>query len=180
MSAESFCIDAEVQTVYDVPIEKESLMQFLSQPKTFEAYMPSVRAVRLVGTSESGLPLYEWQYDVEMPLAPTLHVSIPTEFCKNGSVFMHHTPNQDARDWMMCELAFEHAEHSTPSDPHTLVKMHLQIRLRRASGTDFHPLGAFMGQAFMCAQMKNRMQTIADAFVRKSVNALYEKMRNGE
>lgn len=180
MNAECFSIDAQVNTVYDVPIEKESLMQFLSQPKTFEEYMPSVRAVKLIGKSDSGLPLYEWQYDVDMPLAPTLHISIPTEFCRNGAVFTHYTPDQNAHDWMMCKLTFEHAEHSSPSNPHTLVRMHLHIRLRRASGTDFHPLGAFMGKAFMCSQMKNRMQAIADTFVQKSVNALYEKIKRGE
>jgi hypothetical protein len=180
MSAENFCINAEVYTVYDVPIEKESLMQFLSQPKTFEDYMPSVKAVRRIGTSKSGLPLYEWQYDVEMPLAPTLHVSIPTEFCKNGAVFTHHTPDEQAQDWMMCQLAFETAPHSTPDEPHTLVKMQLQIRLQRPSGTDFHPLSPLMGQAFMCTQMKNRMQSIANTFVHKSVNVLYEKLHNSK
>ncbi len=180
MSAENFCIHAEVNTVYDVPIEKESLMQFLSQPKTFEDYMPSVRAVKLIGTSKNGLPLYEWQYDVDMPLAPTLHVSIPTEFCKNGAVFTHHTPDEQARDWMKCQLAFEVAPNSTPSEPHTLVKMQLHIRLQRSSGTDFHPLGALMGKAFMCAQMQNRMQSIADAFVHKSVNVLYQQLHNGK
>ncbi|MCS7012402.1 MAG: hypothetical protein RMI34_00525 [Chloroherpetonaceae bacterium] len=178
MSTANFCIDAQVCTVYDVPIEKKPLMQFLSQPQTFEKYMPSVRAVKLIGKSQAGQPLYEWHYDVEMPLAPTLHITIPTEFCKNGEVFTHHTPDDEAHNWMACSLSFESVPQNEGDEPHTLVKMNLHIKLRRHSGSELHPLGALMGQAFMCSQMKNRMQEIANTFVQRSVNALYQELQS--
>lgn len=180
MNTANFCIDAEVRTVYDVPIEKQPLMQFLSQPETFEKYMPSVSAVKLIGETVSGQPLYEWHYDVEMPFAPTLHLAIPTEFRKNGEVFVHHTPDEDALNWMACSLSFEAAPPNSTGEAHTLVRMNLHIKLRRQSGSELHPLGALMGQAFMCNQMKNRMQEIANTFVQRSVTALYHALQGGK
>lgn len=180
MNTANFCIDAEVRTVYDVPIEKQPLMQFLSQPETFEKYMPSVSAVKLIGETVSGQPLYEWHYDVEMPFAPTLHLAIPTEFRKNGEVFVHHTPDENAHNWMACSLSFEAAPPNGTGEAHTLVRMNLHIKLRRQSGSELHPLGALMGQAFMCSQMKNRMQEIANTFVQRSVTALYHALQAGK
>jgi hypothetical protein len=169
MNDNSFSIDAAITHVYDVPIPKDALMQFLSQPKTFEAYMPSVRKVEYVGASSDGAALYEWQYDIDMPLAPTLHIVIPTEYRRNGTVVTHHTPDGNAHNWMACSMTFEDAPESAS---HTYLTMNLHIRLKRASSTELHPLGLFMGQGFMSSQMQGRMEEIARVFVQKSVNAL--------
>jgi hypothetical protein len=50
--------------------------------------------------------------------------------------------------------------------------MNLSIELYRNSGTELHPLGILMGETFMSAQMKNKMQTIATEFLQNTVNAL--------
>jgi len=68
---------------------------------------------------------------------------------------------------MDCSLAFKYVE-----PERTFVTMNLSIELNRNSGTELHPLGVLMGEAFMSAQMKNKMQTIATEFVQNTGNAL--------
>jgi hypothetical protein len=174
-STNCFLLDAAVSQIYDVPMPKEALMAFLSQAKTFEDYMPSIRKVEHVGTGTDSVANYEWHYDIEMPLAPTLPIVIETVYQHQGAVVSHHTLDDDAPNWMKCSMTFEDSPENTAN---TYLNMSLHIRLRRTSGADLHPLGLLMGEAFMSRQMQNKMEEIANTFVQKSVNALAEQ-QNG-
>jgi hypothetical protein len=167
MQASTFHVSAQIRTVYDVPIEKSRLMEFLANPKTFEQYMPNVNAVRPVGKSEQGNCLYEWEYEIPMPLAAPIKLHILTEYHQKEDTFYHHALHNGQRNLMDCSLAFKYVE-----PERTFVTMNLAIELYRNSGTELHPLGILMGEAFMSAQMKNKMQTIATEFVQNTVNAL--------
>lgn len=158
---------AQISTVYDVPIEKNRLMEFLANPKTFELYMPNVKAVRPVGESPNAKPLYEWEYEIPMPLAAPIHLNILTEYHQKGDTFYHHALRNGQRNLMECSLAFEYV-----APEQTFVTMNLSIELHRNSGMELHPLGMLMGEAFMSAQMKNKMQAIATEFLQNTVNVL--------
>jgi hypothetical protein len=88
MQASTFHVSAQIRTVYDVPIEKSRLMEFLANPKTFEQYMPNVNAVRPVGKSEQGNCLYEWEYEIPMPLAAPIKLHILTEYHQKEDTFL--------------------------------------------------------------------------------------------
>lgn len=167
MQTNAFQVGAQICAAYDVPIEKSRLMEFLANPKTFEQYMPNVKAVRPVGESADGKPLYEWEYEIPMPLANPIKLNILTEYHQEGDTFYHYALRNGQRNLMECSLAFEYV-----APEQTLVTMNLAIELRRNSGTELHPLGMLMGEAFMSAQMKNKMQTIATEFLQNAVNAL--------
>ncbi|MFN3562651.1 MAG: hypothetical protein ACK4XY_01960 [Chloroherpetonaceae bacterium] len=167
MQTNMFQVGAQICTVYDVPIEKSRLMEFLASPKTFEQYMPNVKAVRPVGESPDAKPLYEWEYEIPMPLAAPINLRILTEYHHENDTFHHHALRNGQRNLMDCTLAFEYV-----APEQTLVTMNLSIELHRNSGTELHPLGMLMGEAFMSAQMKNKMQTIATEFLQNTVNAL--------
>ncbi len=162
-----FQVGAQICTVYDVPIEKNRLMEFLANPKTFELYMPNVKAVRPVGESPNAKPLYEWEYEIPMPLAAPIQLNILTEYDQKGDTFYHSALQNGQRNLMNCSLTFEYV-----APEQTFVTMNLSIELHRNSGTELHPLGMLMGETFMSAQMKNKMQTIATEFLQNTVNAL--------
>ncbi len=167
MQTNTFHVGAQIRAVYDVPIEKNRLMEFLANPKTFELYMPNVKAVRPVGESPDAKPLYEWEYEIPMPLAAPIRLNILTEYHQENDTFYHHALHNGQRNLMECSLGFEYV-----APEQTLVTMNLTIELYRNSGTELHPLGMLMGEAFMSAQMKNKMQTIATEFLQNTVNAL--------
>lgn len=167
MQANTFHVGARIHAVYDVPIEKSRLMRFLANPQAFERYMPHVSAVRCVGESLNGKPLYEWEYEIPMPLAAPLRLLILTEHRKEGDTFYHNALRNGQRNLMDCSLAFEEV-----APEQTFVTMDLMIALHRQSGTELHPLGMLMGEAFMSAQMKSKMQAIATQFLQNAVNAL--------
>ncbi len=167
MQTNTFQVGAQICTIYDVPIEKSRLMEFLANPKTFELYMPNVKAVRPIGESSDAKPLYEWKYEIPMPLAAPIQLNILTEYHQQDDTFYHHALRNGQRNLMECSLAFRYV-----SPEQTLVTMNLSIELYRNSGAELHPLGILMGEAFMSAQMKNKMQTIATEFLQNTVNAL--------
>lgn len=167
MQTSTFQVGAKISTVYDVPIEKKRLMEFLANPKTFEQYMPNVKAVRPIGESSDAKPLYEWEYEIPMPLAAPIQLNILTEYHQENDTFYHHALRNGQRNLMECSLTFEYV-----APEQTLVTMNLSIELHRNSGTELHPLGMLMGETFMSAQMKNKMQTIATEFLQNTVNAL--------
>ncbi|MGQ9806127.1 MAG: hypothetical protein ACUVRP_08630 [Chlorobiales bacterium] len=167
MQTNTFRVGAQISTVYDVPIEKSRLMEFLANPKTFEQYMPNVKAVRPVGESPEANPLYEWEYEIPMPLASPIKLNILTEYQQKNDTFYHHALRNGQRNLMECSLTFEYV-----APEQTFVTMNLSIELHRNSGTELHPLGILMGESFMSAQMKNKMQMIATEFLQNIVNAL--------
>lgn len=167
MPANKFQVGAQICTVYDVPIEKKRLMEFLAKPETFERYMPSVRAVRAVGKSADARWLYEWEYEIAMPLAAPIQLNILTEYYQKHDTFYHYAVRNGQQNLMDCTLSFEYV-----APEQTFVTMNLMIELHRNSGTELHPLGVLMGERFMSAQMKNRMQAIATEFLQNTVNAL--------
>jgi hypothetical protein len=164
---DGFHVRAEIHTVYDVPISKERLIDFLSKPDTFEKYMPCVQSLQPVGTSETGKMLYEWQYEIQMPLAPPAVLNILTEYVRAGDTLLHTALQNGQRNTMFCSLSFE-----AQSDEQTFVTMKLMINLQRNSGSELHPLGIIMGEGFMSSQMQQKMQTIANEFLQNTVNAL--------
>ncbi|MCS6988560.1 MAG: hypothetical protein NZM06_03500 [Chloroherpetonaceae bacterium] len=167
MQAAAFCVGGRIRAVYDVPVEKSRLMEFLANPKTFERYMPHVNAVRPHGESQDGRPLYEWEYEIPMPLAAPIKLRILTQYRKEGDTFYHSALRNGQPNMMDCSLAFE-----AIAPEQTFVTMDLTIELHRQSGAELHPLGALMGEAFMSAQMKSKMQSIATQFLQNAVGAL--------
>jgi hypothetical protein len=168
MQSDTFRVGAAICAIYEVPVEKSRLMNFLANPKMFERYMPNVNAVRPKGASDGGRSLYEWEYEIAMPLAAPIKLYILTEYERAHNQFIHTAIANGQRNMMNCSLTFEQGERSEQ----TFVTMNLEIILQRTSGAELHPLGMIMGEQFMSAQMKSKMQTIATEFLQNTVNAL--------
>ncbi|MDX2130221.1 MAG: SRPBCC family protein [Chloroherpetonaceae bacterium] len=168
-STNSFSVGADYTADYLVPVERIRLMNFLSNPETFERYMPNVEAVRYEGKSDKGAALYQWIYLIPMPFASPLRLEIPTVYEKADFALYHRARRIDLPNFMQCELKFNLGK----DENETLVSMHLEIQLHRSSGFDIHPLAYVMGERFISSQMRNQMEEIATTFLQKSVEAIY-------
>ncbi|NTW50183.1 MAG: SRPBCC family protein [Chlorobiales bacterium] len=169
----SFILDSEVNTIFDVPVSKGRLVEFLSDPRSYELYMPGVESVRLVRTLGTGKLLYQWELVIQMPLVDPIRLSMSAEYVRyddpeRGHVINYCTTDESIGNRMNCNLEFVETGEET-----TDVRMDLRIVIHRASGEELHPLAPIIGQQIIQSQMKLKMQSIAANFLQKSVDAIY-------
>lgn len=169
----SFILDSEVSTVFEVPVSKGRLVEFLSDTRNYELYMPGVESVQLVRSLGTGKLLYHWELIIQIPLADPIRLSMPTEYVRydhpdRGHVINYCTTDESVGNWMNCNLEFAEVGEET-----TDIKMDLRIVIRRESGDELHPLAPIVGRQIIESQMKLKMQSIAAGFLQKSVEAIY-------
>lgn len=169
----SFILDSEVSTIFEVPVSKGRLVEFLSDTRNYELHMPGVESVSLVRVLGSGKLLYHWEIIIQMPMVDPIRLSMPTEYVRyddpeRGHVINYCTTDESVGNWMSCNLEFIEAGEDV-----TDVKMDLRIIIKRNSGEELHPLAPIIGQQIIESQMKLKMQSIASNFLQRSVEAIY-------
>ncbi|ACF14829.1 hypothetical protein Ctha_2379 [Chloroherpeton thalassium ATCC 35110] len=168
----SFQLDADVRTIFEIPIGKERLVQFLSDPRNYELYMPAVESLNLVKQLNNGKLLYEWNLKIEMPLLQPIDLLIPTEFSRHdapkaATVIIYESSDESANNRMLCRLELEET-----GEERTDITMDLQLVLQRGDLESINPIVALVGKAFLEEQMRIKMKDIAIGFLRYGVEAI--------
>ncbi|MBC8043932.1 MAG: SRPBCC family protein [Rhizobacter sp.] len=161
LSAKAFEVKGVIDTVFEVPVSAQRLMAYLSNPNTFEKNMPGVKAV-----SDKGDGRYEWKFSIDIPFAPPLVLSILTRLVKQDNEISFQTADSEG-DTMACAMTLTETRNAK-----TEVRMKLSIKVRRKSGRDIHPLAPVMGERFVSEQMTQKMQSMANAFLKSSTKNL--------
>jgi len=168
----NFQLNSEVRTIFEIPISKGRLVQFLSDSRNYELYMPAVESLNLVKKLQSGKLLYEWNLKIEMPLLQPIDLLIPTDFSmtddpKSATLITYETSEKEANNRMFCQL--ELVETGTES---TDITMDLQLLLRRGDLENVNPIVTLVGETFLEEQMRMKMKDIAIGFLRNGVDAI--------
>lgn len=164
----SFTIYAEVEKTNMIYAPFDYVDRELRDLSVYQKYFPNMIEVKRIDNTKTS-----WTYEVDMPLAKAVRTTyILEERRPEKGVVIFETV--DAKnDYMYCMATIIY---------HDLEKTELKIKMIlktvREKGGDIHFLAPLLGQNFISARMKERLEEDLQTFLEKAANDLYTGYNN--
>jgi len=165
-----FTIYAEVEKSNMIQLPFDYIDRELRDLSIYQKYFPSMIEVKRLDDTKTS-----WTYEVDMPLAKAVRTTYVLEERRpSKGVVIFETLNSSA-DYMFCMATIISHEPSK-----TELKIKMILKTTRESGSDIHFLAPIMGQKFISAQMKERLEEDLQTFLDKATNDLYTGFNNSK
>lgn len=153
-----FMIEALSSVQYEVKRPRNDLRAF-DGPEFIARHLPGLKGISTVEKD-----LLRWDLEIKVPLAKRMAGSFPARRkIVNPDLITYETPDKKAPDYMFCETFVKATSARSVS-----IKITLYLRFTRSSGWKFHWLAPFVGEKFLGAKVKERLDGMLAAFVESS------------
>lgn len=156
--ADNFVIDAASSVSYNVERPREDLRAF-DKPEFVSNNLPGLK-----GLTRMNDGLYLWDLELSVPLSRPMRGSfLAKREVVNDNLIVYESADKSSPDYMLCETLV------TPLTPtKSSIRIAIRLRFTRASGWQFHWLAPLLGQKFLSARVKERLDGMLQEFVNNS------------
>lgn len=163
----SFTISAEVQKSSVVNLPRDFVRTYINDLSIYPRFFPDITSVKKLNDKES-----EWHYTVDAPLAPAIYLTFLLESKQSTPSLMVLESINPEPDYLFCKAAFDSLGESS-----TKVTLSFKIRMTREHASDIHFLAGILGENFISARMKDKLEGDMDTFIEKATEDMYRKYR---
>jgi hypothetical protein len=161
----SFTISAEVEKSSVVDLPKGFVREYIKNLNIFPKYFPDIVSVKTINDTES-----EWVYAVDAPLASTYYLTfILVEKESTPGVMLLESKNPEP-DYLFCKAVFDSLGENS-----TNVSINFKIKMTRENASDVHFMAGLLGENFISAQMKNKLDGDLETFIERATKDMYKK-----
>ncbi len=165
----NFTISAEVEKSAVVNLPKEFVRNYIKDLDIYPRFFPDIVSVKTMNDSES-----EWVYAVDSPLASTFYLTfVLVEKQSTSDIMLLESKNPEP-DYLFCKAEFDSLGESS-----TNVTLNFKIKMTREKASDIHFMAGLLGENFISAQMKEKLDDDMETFIEKATKDMYKKNKNG-
>jgi hypothetical protein len=161
----SFTIAAEVEKSSVVDLPEEFIRNYIKDLSIYPRYFPDILSVKKNNDIES-----IWTYQIDAPLSPTVYLSFTLELIKSSSNEMVLESKTPEPDYLYCRAHLDSLSESS-----TKVSMKFKIKLTREKASDIHFLAGILGEDFISARMKEKLDGDMETFIENATKDMQRK-----
>jgi uncharacterized membrane protein len=163
----TFTISAEVEKSSVIDLPRDFVRTYINDLSIYPRFFPDIVSVKKLNDKES-----EWHYDVKAPLSPTISLTFLLESkLSTPSLMVLESVNPEP-DYLYCKAKFD-----SLSEASTKVTLQFKIRMTREHASDIHFLAGILGEDFISARMKDKLDGDMDTFIEKATEDMYNIYR---
>ena len=163
--AAAFTVSAEVQKSSVVDLPRDFVRTYINALSIYPRFFPDIVSVKKLNGTES-----EWHYNVEAPLSPTISLTfILKSKLSTPSLMVLESVNPEP-DYLYCKAVFDSLNASS-----TKVTLKFKIRMTREDPSDIHFLAGILGEDFISARMKDKLDGDMDTFIEDATEDMHNK-----
>jgi uncharacterized membrane protein len=164
----AFTVSAEVEKSSVVDLPRDFVRTYINNFDIYPRFFPDMVSVKKLNDKES-----EWHYNVEAPLSPTISLTFLLESKQSTpSLMVLESVNPEA-EYLYCKAVFDSLNASS-----TKVTLLFKIRMTREHASDIHFLAGILGEDFISARMKDKLDGDMDTFIEKATEDMYSKFNS--
>jgi len=161
--SDSFTISAEVERTAIVHLEKDFISTYISDLEIYPKFFPNIVSVKKLNETDS-----EWLYRVEAPLASPYELTFVLEDRSSLADTLMFESKDKAKDYLYCNAVL-----STAGERKTKVDFVFKISITREKASDVHFLAGILGEKFLSARMKEKLEGDLETFISKATKDMY-------
>jgi hypothetical protein len=161
----TFTISAEVEKSSVVDMPKIFVRDYIKDLNIFPKYFPDIVSVKTLDNAES-----EWVYAVDAPLAPTYYLKfilVEKESTPDVMLLESKVPEPD---YLFCKAVFDSLGENS-----TRVSIKFKIKMTRENASDVHFMAGLLGENFISARMKDKLDGDLESFIERAIKDMYKK-----
>lgn len=161
----SFTVSAEVEKSSVVDLPRDFVRNYIKDLSIFPKYFPDIVSVKTLNDTES-----EWIYAVDAPLAPVYYVNFILVEKQSTPGIMFLESKDTLPDYLYCKADFDSLGESS-----TNVSINFKIKMTRENASDVHFLASLLGENFISARMKGKLDSDLETFIERATKDMYKK-----
>ena len=161
----SFTVSAEVEKSSVVDLPRDFVRNYIKDLSIFPKYFPDIVSVKPLNDTES-----EWIYAVDAPLAPIYYVTFILVEKQSTPGIMFLEAKDTLPDYLYCKAVFDSLGESS-----TNVSINFKIKMTRENASDVHFLASLLGENFISARMKDKLDSDLETFIERATKDMYKK-----
>jgi hypothetical protein len=162
-----FTVSAEVEKSAQVDLPRTFVRNYINDLGIYPRYFPDILSVTKNNDTES-----VWVYTVDAPLAPTLYFTFTLEqktSTLDSMVLESKTPKPD---YLYCQAVFDSLGESSTS-----VTLTFKLSMTREKASEIHFMAGILGENFISARMKDKLEGDMETFIENAVNDMHRKFK---
>jgi uncharacterized membrane protein len=164
----TFTISAEVEKSSVIDLPRDFVRTYINNLSIYPEFFPDIVSVKKLNDKQS-----EWHYTVDAPLAPAINLTFLLESKQSTSSLMVLESVNPEPDYLYCKAVFDSLSSSS-----TKVTLSFKIRMTREKASDIHFLAGILGENFISARMKDKLDGDMETFIEKATEDMYSKYQN--
>ncbi len=165
---ESFTVSAEVEKSRIVDLPRDFIRNYIDELSIFPKFFPDIVSVNILNDRES-----KWIYAVDAPLAPTYNLNFILVKRESTQGIMFLESKDSEPDYLYCKAIFDSLGLSS-----TNVSIKFKIKMTRENASDVHFLAGLLGEDFISARMRDKLDGDLETFIDRATNDMFKKYRN--
>jgi uncharacterized membrane protein len=161
----TFTISAEVEKSSIVDLPRDFVRRYINDLSVYPKYFPDIMSVKKNNDMES-----VWVYRIDAPLAPAFYLTFTLELAKSTSSEMVLESKNPETDYLYCKAVFD-----SLGELSTNVTLIFKIRLTREKASDIHFLAGILGENFISARMKDKLDGDMETFIENATEDMHRK-----
>jgi hypothetical protein len=164
----SFTISAEVERTAIVHLEKDFISAYISNLEIYPKFFPDIVSVKKLNETDS-----QWLYRVEAPLASPYELTFVLENKSSSLDTLLFESKEKANDYLYCNALL-----TAEDERKTRVDFVFKISMTREKASDVHFLAGILGEKFLSARMKEKLEGDLETFISKATKDMYLASRS--
>lgn len=160
----TFTLSAEVEKSSTINLAKDIVIDYIMNLDIYPKYFPDVVSVTKLNEKDS-----EWLYRIKAPLASAYNLTFVLEDrSPSRDTLLYESKDTASRDYLNCKAVFLSIDNNK-----TQVTLHFKISMKRDKASDVHFMAGLLGESFLSARMKEKLDGDMDAFISSVTKDMY-------
>ena len=159
----SFTLQADVEKSSTISLPKDIVIDYIRNIDIYAKFFPDIVSVTKITERDS-----EWLYRIKAPLASPYNLSFILEDKSPSRDTLIMESKDSTRDYLICKAVFK-----TIDENRTQVTMRFHISMTRDKASDVHFMAGLLGESFLSARMKEKLEGDMDTFITSVTKDMY-------
>lgn len=160
----TFTLAAEVEKSATINLTKDIVIDYIKNLDIYPKFFPDIVSVTKLNEKDS-----EWLYRIKAPLASAYNLTFVLEDrSPSRDTLMFESKDPSSRDYLNCKAFFV-----TVDNNKTQVTLHFKISMTRDKASDVHFMAGLLGESFLSARMKEKLDGDMDTFISSVTKDMY-------
>jgi uncharacterized membrane protein len=158
-----FTLSADVEKTSVISLPKDIVVDYIRNLDIYSKFFPDVVSVTKINEKDS-----EWLYRIKAPLASAYNLSFLLADRSPSRDTLILESKDSTRDNLYCKAVFKSLD-----DNRTQVTMRFHIVMSRDKASDVHFMAGLLGENFLCARMKEKLEGDMETFITSVTKEMY-------